>query len=48
MYFYKKFIAKAYSFLVIYALLASDNPLRLKKKTFRKNVKTNHDNWWWD
>ena len=35
---YKKCTGKQYSFLVINALLASDNPLR-----FRKNIKTNHD-----
>ena len=36
---YKKCTAKPYSFLVIYAALASDNPSR-----FRKNIKTNHEN----
>ena len=35
---YKKCTAKPYSFLVIYAALASDNPSR-----FRKNIKTNHE-----
>ena len=36
----KKCTAKSYIFLVIDTTLASDNPLR-----FRKNVKTNHDNY---
>ena len=29
---------------VIDATLASDNPSRFKKKSFRKNIKTNHEN----
>ena len=37
--FYKKCIAKSYSFLVIDRTLALDNHL-----CFRKNIKTNHDN----
>ena len=41
---YKKRTAKTYSFLVIDATLASDNPLPFKKESFRKNIKTNHDN----
>ena len=40
---YKKCIAKPFSFLVIDATLASDNPLPLRK-SFRKNMKTTHDN----
>ena len=39
---YKKCTAKPYSFLVIDATLVSDNP----SSFFRKNIKTNHDNWW--
>ena len=35
-----KCTAKPYSFLVIDASLASDNP-----SSFRKDIKTNHDNW---
>ena len=38
---YKKCTAKPYSFRVIDTILTSDNPLH-----FRKNIKTNHDNWW--
>ena len=41
---YKKCTAKTYSFLVIDATLASDNPLPFKKESFRKKIKTNHDN----
>ena len=33
---YKKFTAKPYSFLVIDATLASDNPLRLRKNLFER------------
>ena len=40
---YKKCTAKPYSFLVINAALASDNPSHFKE-SFRKNIKTNHDN----
>ena len=38
---YKKCTAKPYSVLVIDTTPASDNSLR-----FRKNIKTNHGNWW--
>ena len=42
---YQKYTATTYSYLVIDATLASDNPL-----CFRKNIveqyKTNHDDWW--
>ena len=38
---YNKSTAKPYSFLVIDTTLASDNLL-----SFRKNIKTNRDNWW--
>ena len=40
--FYKKYIAKSYSFLIIDATLASDNPLRFGKN-LTKNIKPNHD-----
>ena len=40
---YQKCTAKPYSLLVINSTLALDNPLR-----FKKNIKTNHDNWWYD
>ena len=43
-YHYKKCTAKPYAFLVIDTTLASDNPLRFRKKSVRKNVKTNHNN----
>ena len=39
---YKKYIAKSYSFLIIDATLASDNPLRFGKN-LTKNIKPNHD-----
>ena len=39
---YKKCTSKPYSFLVIDTILASDN--LFQKKSFRKNIKTNHDN----
>ena len=41
---YKKCTAKSYSFLVIDAALESDHPLCLRKKSFRKNIRNNHDN----
>ena len=40
--FYKKCTAKPYSFLVNDSSLASDNPFAFH--SFRKNIKTNHDN----
>ena len=43
--FYKKYIAKSYSFLIIDATLASDNPLRFGKN-LTKNIKPNHDDLW--
>ena len=43
---YKKCTKKPYLFLVIDATLASDNPLRFRKKFYRKNIKVNHDNRW--
>ena len=36
--------AKAYSFLVTDATLASDNPFTFQKESFRKNIKINQDN----
>ena len=41
---YKKCTAKPYSFLVIDATLASHNPSTFQKESFRKEIKTNHDN----
>ena len=41
---YQKFITKPYSFSIIDATLASDNPSSFKKESSRKNTKTNHDN----
>ena len=41
---HKRCTTKPYSFIVIDAILVSDNPLRFLKKSFRKNIKTNHDN----
>ena len=41
---YQKCTTKLYSFLVIDATLASDGPLRFRKKSLKKNLKTNHDN----
>ena len=45
---YQKCTAKPYSFLVINAALTSDNPSRFRKNikyiSFKKNIKTNHDN----
>ena len=41
---YKKCTEKLYSFLVIDNTLASVNPLHFRKKSYRKNIKTNHDN----
>ena len=43
---YKKCTAKLYYFLVIDVTLASGNPLNLRKKTFRKKIKINQDDWW--
>ena len=40
---YKKCTAKTHTFLVIDATLASDNSLHFRE-SFRKNVKTNHNN----
>ena len=40
---YQKCTAKPYSLLVINSTIALDNPLR-----FKKNIKTNHDSWWYD
>ena len=39
--FYKKCIGKPYSYLLINATLASDNPFTLHKELFREN----DDNW---
>ena len=39
----KKCTAKPYSRLVIYTTLWSDNLIRFRKKSFRKNIKINHD-----
>ena len=41
---YKNCTAKPYSFIVIDATYASDNPICFRKKSCRKNIKTNHDN----
>ena len=42
---YKKCTSKPYCFSVIDVTLESDNPLRFRKKeSYRKNIKTNHDN----
>ena len=41
---YKKYTAKPKSFSVIEAALASDNPFPFRKKYFRKNNETNHNN----
>ena len=41
---YKKCTAKTYSYLVNDTTLASNNTLRLRFNTFRKNKKTNYDN----
>ena len=43
---YKKCTAKSCSVLVIDATLASDNPFKFQKESFRKNIRINHDNWW--
>ena len=42
---YKKCTAKPHYFLVIDNTLASDNPSRFRKKSFRDNIKVNHENW---
>ena len=36
MIFYTKYTAKPYCFLVIYRILASDNPLRFKKNLLER------------
>ena len=41
---YKKMCCKTIFFLVIDANLASDNSFRFRKKSFRKNIKTNRKN----
>ena len=41
---YRKCTAKPHSFLVTDADLALANPSHSRKKSFRKNIKTNHDN----
>ena len=41
---YKKCIAKSSSFLVIDDMLVSDNLSPFQKESFRKNIKTNHEN----
>ena len=41
---YKKCTAKPYSFLVIDATLASDNPLHFRKNLSERILKNNHDN----
>ena len=43
---YTKCTVKPCSFLVIHATLAADNPSNWKKNLFKKNIKTNHGNWW--
>ena len=43
---YKKCISEPYSFLVIDTTIASYDLSNFRKKSFRKNVKTNQDNWW--
>ena len=45
--FCKKCTVKPYSFLVINAIHASDNPSCFRK-LFKKEYKNNHDNWWSD
>ena len=40
----KKCTAKPYSSLVIDKTLASDNPSRFRKKSFRSNTNVNHNN----
>ena len=42
---YKKCTAKPHYFLVIDNTLASDNPSRFRKKSFRDKIKVNHENW---
>ena len=42
----KKCAAKPYSFLVIDATIASDNPWRFRNNFVERILKTNHDNWW--
>ena len=41
---YKKYTAKPYYSLIFDPTLASNNPSSFRKKIFRKNIKTNHDN----
>ena len=41
---YKTCTEKPYSFFVIDNTLASDNSLHFRKKSYTKNIKTNHDN----
>ena len=41
----EKCTAKPYSFLVIDTTLASDNSSHFRDNLFRKNMKTNYDNW---
>ena len=43
---YKKCTAKPYSFLIFGTTVAWDNPLRFEKESSRKNIKSNHYNWW--
>ena len=42
--FYKKCTAKPFWFLLIDTTLTSDNSSCFRKKHFKKNIKTNHDN----
>ena len=42
--FYKKCTAKPFSFLVVDATLAIDKSSTFQKESFRKNIKTNHEN----
>ena len=44
----KKCTAAPNPFLVIVTTLASDGPLRFRKKILKMILKTNHENWWWD
>ena len=41
---YNKCTAKPYSFLVMDTTLASDKSLLFQKESFRKNIKSNHEN----
>ena len=41
---YKKYTAKPYSCLVIVVYYAIRESFAFQKESFRKNIKTNHDN----